>query len=131
MPIPTIPTRAEQKLLLWSIPDSNQGPWSFGRASYQRCYTHLEMKRYIRYLNPFQLNLNFFRKNMCLEGLLHCSLNEYHLQAIFPSHPTPTSHYEHQFYGVTSGFSRFIVETKYACHPLISPYVNFDNNPTI
>ena len=68
---------------------------------------------------------------MCLEGLLHCSLNEYHLKALFSSHPTPNSHYEHQFYGVTSGFSRFIVETKFACHPLISPNVNFDNNPTI
>ena len=30
---------------------------------------------------------------------------------------SPTS-YKHQFYGITSGFTRFSLKTKYACHGL-------------
>ena len=34
---------------------------------------------------------------------------------------------EHEFYGVKGEFTRFIMTTKYVCHNLISPYVNFHN----
>ena len=49
--------------------------------------------------------------------------------ALFPS-PPPTSHMD-QFYGVTRGFTRLIMKTKYVCHVLISPYAKFCINPTI
>ena len=44
--------------------------------------------------------------------------------------PPPTS-LEHEFYGVTGGFTRFIMKTKYVFHNVISPYVNFHNNRTV
>ena len=42
----------------------------------------------------------------------------------------PTSH-DHQLYGITSGFTRLIMETKYVWHSLISPHVNFNNDRTM
>ena len=39
--------------------------------------------------------------------------------------PPPTSH-EHQFYGVTSSFTRLIMKTKY-----VSPHANFHNDRTM
>ena len=42
---------------------------------------------------------------------------------------TPTSH-EHEFYGVMGSFTRLVMKTKYVCHELICPYVNFHNNRT-
>ena len=42
---------------------------------------------------------------------------------------SPTSH-EHEFYGVTGGFTWLIMKTKFVCHNLISPYVKFHNNWT-
>ena len=45
--------------------------------------------------------------------------------ALFPF--PPTSH-EHQFYGLTSDFTRLIMKTKYVCHGLISLYVSFHDN---
>ena len=35
------------------------------------------------------------------------------------------------FYGVTRGFTRLIMKTKYICHVLISPYAKFCSSPTI
>ena len=43
---------------------------------------------------------------------------------------SPTSH-EHQCYGLTSGFTRLIMKTKYVCHGLISVQVNFHDNRTM
>ena len=43
---------------------------------------------------------------------------------------SPTSH-KHEFYNVTSGFTRLFMKTKYVCQNLISPYVNFQNNRTM
>ena len=54
------------------------------------------------------------------------------LAAVFPSPPPPpppTSH-KHEFYGLTSDFTRLIMKTKYVCHSLISLYVNFHDNRT-
>ena len=42
----------------------------------------------------------------------------------------PISH-EHQLYGVASGFTRLIMPTKYVCHGLSSPHVNFHDNPSM
>ena len=41
---------------------------------------------------------------------------------------SPLPHTNMIFYGVTGGFTRLIMKTKYVCHNLISPYVNFHNN---
>ena len=49
-------------------------------------------------------------------------------EALFPFFPT--SH-ELQFFGVTSGFTRMSMKTKYVRRVLISLYVNFHNNPTM
>ena len=46
------------------------------------------------------------------------------------SFPSPTSH-EHQFYGLTSGFTRLIMTTKYVCHGLIYLHANFQDNRTM
>ena len=40
------------------------------------------------------------------------------------SFPPPTS-LKQKFYGLTSGFTRLIMKTKYVCHDVISQYVNF------
>ena len=42
----------------------------------------------------------------------------------------PTSH-ERQFYGLTSGFTRLIMKTKYVFHSLIYLHVNFHDNWTM
>ena len=39
-------------------------------------------------------------------------------------HPPPPSH-KHHFHGVTSGFTRLNMKTKYVCHGLISPDCQF------
>ena len=44
--------------------------------------------------------------------------------------PSPTLH-EHQFYGVTSGFTWLSSKFKCACHGSISLHVNFHNNRTM
>ena len=41
----------------------------------------------------------------------------------------PTSR-KHEFYGVTSGFTRLIMKTKNVCQGLISLHVNFHDNRT-
>ena len=46
---------------------------------------------------------------------------------LFFSPPPPTS-YEHQFYGVMSGFTKLNIETKYVCLGLTSPHVHFHSN---
>ena len=48
--------------------------------------------------------------------------------ALFPF--PPTSH-DHQFYGVTSGFTRLNMKTKCVWQILISPHVNFHNDRTM
>ena len=48
--------------------------------------------------------------------------------ALFPS-PPPTS-LKHELYGPTSGFTRLIMKTKYACYGLISLHANFHDNRT-
>ena len=49
-------------------------------------------------------------------------------QALFPFPPTSL---KHEFYGLTSGFTRLIMKTKYVCHGLISLHVNFHVNRTL
>ena len=46
-----------------------------------------------------------------------------------PPPPPPTS-LKHEFYGLTSGFTRLIMATKYVCHGLISLHANFYDNRT-
>ena len=45
------------------------------------------------------------------------------------SFPPPTS-FKHEFYGLTSGFTRLIMKSKYACYGLISLHVDFHDNRT-
>ena len=47
--------------------------------------------------------------------------------ALFPFPPTSL---KHDFYGLTSGFTRLIMKTKYVCHGLISLHGNFHDNRT-
>ena len=42
---------------------------------------------------------------------------------------SPTS-LKHEFYGLTSGFTRLIIETRYVYHGLISLHANFHDNRT-
>ena len=42
----------------------------------------------------------------------------------------PPTSFKHEFYGVTSGFTRLIMKTKYVCHGLISLHVIFYDNRT-
>ena len=55
-----------------------------------------------------------------------CSINtsrkQVHMLKLAPP-PTPTS-LKHEFYGLTSGFTRLIMNTKYVYHDLISLHVN-------
>ena len=46
-----------------------------------------------------------------------------------PPPPPPTS-LKHELYGLTSGFTRLIMKTKYVWHGLISLHVNFHENHT-
>ena len=46
-----------------------------------------------------------------------------------PPPPAPTSH-KHEFFGLTSGFTRLILNTKYVCHGIISRHVNFHDTRT-
>ena len=46
-----------------------------------------------------------------------------------PPPPPPTS-LKHEFYGLTSGFTRLIMKIKYVCHGLVSLHVNFYDNRT-
>ena len=63
----------------------------------------------------------------------------WHLEPLFPSmfleplFPTPPPPHLTQtlIYGVTSGFTRLIMRTKYVCHSLISLHVNFNDNRTM
>ena len=48
-------------------------------------------------------------------------------RALFPF--PPTSH-KHEFYGLTSGFTRLIMKTKYVCHGPVSLHVIFHDNRT-
>ena len=49
-------------------------------------------------------------------------------RALFPFR----SHlHERQFYGLTSGFSRLIMKTKYVCYVLVSLNVNFNDKRTM
>ena len=45
------------------------------------------------------------------------------IRALFPS-PPPTS-LNHEFYGLTIGFTRLIMKTKYVSHNLVSLHVKF------
>ena len=47
-----------------------------------------------------------------------------------PSTPPPPNSLKHEFYGLTSGFTRLIIKTKYVYHGLISVHVNFHENRT-
>ena len=49
--------------------------------------------------------------------------------ALFPLPPPPP--HEHQFYGLTSSFTRLIMKTKYVCHGLVYLHVNFHDNRTM
>ena len=49
----------------------------------------------------------------------------FQLWALFPFPPTSL---KHEFYALTSGFTRLIMKTKYVCHNLISLHVNFHDN---
>ena len=42
----------------------------------------------------------------------------------------PPTSLKHEFYGLTSGFTRLIMKTKYACYGLISLHVSFHDNRT-
>ena len=44
---------------------------------------------------------------------------------------SPITSHEHHFYGVTRGFTRLIMKTKYVCHGLNSWYANYHNNVNI
>ena len=44
--------------------------------------------------------------------------------------PTPPTSLKHEFYGLTSGFTRLIIKTIYPCYGLISLHVNFHDNQT-
>ena len=44
------------------------------------------------------------------------------------SSPPPPTSLKHEFYALTSGFTRLIMKTKYVCHGLISLHVNFHDN---
>ena len=50
--------------------------------------------------------------------------------ALFPPPPPPPTSLKHEFYGLTSGFTRLIMKTKYVCHGRISLHVNFHDNRT-
>ena len=42
----------------------------------------------------------------------------------------PPTSLKHEFYGLTSGFTRLIIETRYVYHGLISLHANFHDNRT-
>ena len=44
--------------------------------------------------------------------------------------PFPSISLKHEFYGLTSGFTRLIMNIKYVCHAPINPHVNFHDNRT-
>ena len=50
------------------------------------------------------------------------------IAALFPF-PPPTS-LKHEFYGLTSGFTRIIMKIINACYGLVSLHVNFHDNRT-
>ena len=45
--------------------------------------------------------------------------------------PFPRTSHKYRFYGVTNGFTRLSMKTKYVCQGLNSPYAKFDNNLTM
>ena len=51
--------------------------------------------------------------------------------ALFPPPPPPhPTSLIHELYGLTSGFTRLIMKTKYACYGLVGMHANFDDNRT-
>ena len=48
----------------------------------------------------------------------------------FGSFSFPPTSLKHEFYGLTSGFTRLIMKTKYVSHNLVSLHVKFHDNQT-
>ena len=61
---------------------------------------------------------------------LNVEKNIYFFGSFSFSHVLSTSH-ERQFYGLTSGFTRLIMKTKYVFHGLIYFHVNCQDNQTM
>ena len=76
--------------------------------------------RIVKYFLYSFLYFQIFRIHFRLRGLIRS-------WALFPFPPTSL---KYEFYGLTSGFTRLIMKTKYVCYGLISLHVKFHDNRT-
>ena len=70
----------------------------------------------------------FFFAKFCFGD--HSLIEESDLPGLVALFPFPPTSLKHEFYGLTSGFTRLIMKIKYACYGLISLHANFHDNRT-